>query len=874
MNQHLLPVVAVIVSAVLPHAVRSQDPVPIRFQTAPVLTASGTEAVLTVVTVPQVFTMTWESPSKETLGLWVTNGPQVNPVAQYLGRLTITSTQLRIAALQLRDSGNYTVTVDPIATTGQGPNSRSVELRVFDAVADVRLSLPSVAIEGGRGDAGDYSCTVSNLVSAQTTTATLTVFYGPDTPRLDQELQADCVGGGQAVVGQTVRLTCESDSLPPALFSWQHNGVPVASGQPDSGVLSVQTFSTNQSGRYVCTARNAITGRTSEQGTDVSVVRTCLSGGAVAGIVIGCILALILIIIAIFLLLRWRKVDQSIRRATGNHNPDEHTQRHSPPLQPALPLPRNHAVPLGHGRPGDHRLQDLNTLHHNGYALPPQNGYHDVTMPQHHHQGNGNALQHNGQPNTNAYPPNGTVHADTFPHNGWQNPNAPQRGAHNPTSNDARRPGDLVQTGYSHPVNPAPAGRRNANTQTYRPDSNPRPGRDPAAPRPRGDQERDRSQTRGVQMPWDRIRGTPAYPNHGFQGDSGTSIDGAERRRHKRDEPGRSDPGRPPPDSAHNGQRRPPVETQTAGRSARERAQTLPPNPDPSTPPPPYNQPVSLAPVYPQNQTARQIRFAPQDQDVQRLTVSRGADRQPTGQPFPSGHTQAATHNAQQQGPQTLQTPNVVMHPGARNSDPRSRPLAQNQGNQQQQGTPLARQPAVLAPGQSAPNHQAPPTAAPNPSHLTQSALQAHTRTHNPFPSRNHQTAAALAQPRPPNAGTPPTRIDRGTPNTPPDPRLTDSPAPRDTTATLTRTPPPPRTGSQPTRDSRPPGTERDTEREERTVMLPDCLPRRVCQGGREERASQANAPVVGMKLFPTAAGNPETVCRDRRFPSVIRIYC
>lgn len=95
---------------------------------------------------------------------------------------------------------------------------------------------------------------------------------GPDTPVLTKEAPKQCVGGGDVLVGQTVRLTCMSDSLPPALFSWQRDGQPVASGQPDSGVLSLQTFSTNESGRYVCTARNSITGGTSEQGTDLAVV--------------------------------------------------------------------------------------------------------------------------------------------------------------------------------------------------------------------------------------------------------------------------------------------------------------------------------------------------------------------------------------------------------------------------------------------------------------------------------------------------------------------------------------------------------------------------------------------------------------------------
>lgn len=95
---------------------------------------------------------------------------------------------------------------------------------------------------------------------------------GPDTPVLTKETPKDCVGGGDVLVGQTVRLTCLSDSLPPALFSWQHDGQAVTSGQPDSGVLSLPTVSTSESGRYVCMARNSITGGTSEQGTDLAIV--------------------------------------------------------------------------------------------------------------------------------------------------------------------------------------------------------------------------------------------------------------------------------------------------------------------------------------------------------------------------------------------------------------------------------------------------------------------------------------------------------------------------------------------------------------------------------------------------------------------------
>lgn len=94
---------------------------------------------------------------------------------------------------------------------------------------------------------------------------------GPDAPQLTKT-SSDCVGGGDATVGQTVRLTCTSTSLPPASFSWELNGQPVTAGQSGSGVLSLQIFSTNQSGKYACTAQNDITGGASKQQIDLAVV--------------------------------------------------------------------------------------------------------------------------------------------------------------------------------------------------------------------------------------------------------------------------------------------------------------------------------------------------------------------------------------------------------------------------------------------------------------------------------------------------------------------------------------------------------------------------------------------------------------------------
>ncbi|KAM9798179.1 cell adhesion molecule CEACAM2 [Neosynchiropus ocellatus] len=204
-------------------------------------------------------------------------------------------------------SCTWTAGTDLTVQWGKGGQTISSDSRITIAGGSLVIN------PARRGDAGDYTCTVSNPVSARTATASLTVYYGPDGPVVTKDTPKDCVGGGDVLVGQTVRITCTSDSLPPALFSWTLGGQSVATGQPDSGVLSLQTLSTDESGRYVCTARNGITGNTAEQGTNLSIVDVCLSGGEVAGIVIGSFLLLLILILLIILLVK-KIADQRRRR--------------------------------------------------------------------------------------------------------------------------------------------------------------------------------------------------------------------------------------------------------------------------------------------------------------------------------------------------------------------------------------------------------------------------------------------------------------------------------------------------------------------------------------------------------------------------------
>ncbi|XP_058602171.1 putative uncharacterized protein DDB_G0271606 isoform X2 [Onychostoma macrolepis] len=622
MNILLNPVV--VLSLCLPLFVVCLDLVPVQFEKTPVLVASGKDAVFTVQTVSDVSLIRWTNSAATTLAIWGNGSPVVISVPQYQGRISVTATQLKISNSQLRDSGNYNVSVEPSPTTGLGVNTRSVQLKVFDAVSGVSLSLPSLPLEGGnvslscswsvgsevsvvwgkggaalssdshitisagsllikqarRDDAGEYTCTVSNAVSAQTSKATLSIYYGPDAPQLTKT-SSECVGGGDATVGQTVRLTCTSASLPPASFSWELNDQPVTGSQSGSGVLSLQIFSTNQSGRYVCIARNDVTGGTSKQQIDLAVVGTCLSGGAVAGIVVACVVALIIIIIVIILLLRQRNVDRRLRDTAGlqktnqnegmtianrafvnGNHPDPTLHNSHPQNFSAIPSNNNGNINtmsqnmLSNSNPHHHNAHLNTDVFQHNFSMVPDNGHQNNSYPNNDPQrsfpqpvqhnpniliqtGNSqpgalapivhvnlntlprNHQFNNSQPqmvhvNLNTYPPetNQMVHRESqhtnanhqnYSQNGLLNSdplslsNQTQTMLNNASTNGSRQHTGLIQTGFSHPTNQTNANRREERTQR-------------SIPIQTNNQFND-SRTHLQQEPWDRLRGTPAYPN-------------------------------------------------------------------------------------------------------------------------------------------------------------------------------------------------------------------------------------------------------------------------------------------------------------------------------------------------------------------------
>ncbi|XP_057690247.1 uncharacterized protein si:dkeyp-97a10.3 [Corythoichthys intestinalis] len=762
--------------------VQSQDQVQIQFQNDPVLVRTGSEIQFTVQTIPDVISMRWEYEGTF-LGLYAGGSSTINDVAQFNGRLTIEATQLRIESAQLDDAGSYTVEVEPLASTGLTPNSRAVQLRVFDAVSDVTLALPSVAIEGGnvtltctsdgteltfqwgkdggnivedgritiiggslvinpgqRGDAGDYSCTVSNPVSSRSVTQSLTVFYGPDTPVLTKDAPKDCIGSADVQAGQVLRLTCTSESLPPAVFTWQRDGETVVSTQPDSGSLSVQTSSTDDSGRYTCRAQNAVTGGESERATDVSVENICLDGGEVAGIVIGSFLLLVILVVLIVLLVCLILKRRARQRQGGAVMVQKnHTNPRPLPLNPRANVSRD----LDQGpdppvfqsntqtrrqRPNEVQALQLNSLQQNG-TVPdflgeathnpssyPLNGIDNAAFTRTDaRQTNPNIViqtgsaQGGGRPagvqlslaqgsQQNAQMPTIHVNLNSFPQQeamsnapqlidtGQSNPRMQSRSATNPEA----QPG-LIPTGYTH----SRTSQRNARTQTY-----------PEVVRGTSSQQ---------QMSWDRLRGTPAYPNETLP--RGNTSDTTDYTNHP---PLRQNPTQP---RGRNPFRE---DTVPAGQGDRTRSQSADIW-DSRTLRVPQLEPANhshRSPLTERERTRPDARVLPGIQPSSSQDTSRSSN--------PFVNQQPAFRQSDPFSPDTraLSDPNHLLQGHVAHQQRPTRAQTQNQVTQIRS----ASQPRQTAPVSS----QRQPTA------LTQAALKSHTAQAQTFQNRTQQTQAAL----------------------------------------------------------------------------------------------------------------------------------
>ncbi|KAG9337733.1 hypothetical protein JZ751_028230, partial [Albula glossodonta] len=218
------------------------------------------------------------------------------PGPGYEGRVSVSTItgSLELKQLTLGDTGTYTVTLIP---NSGGQLSGQTTLNVYERISGAEITGPSEPLIAGNSSAnlscqaaadtsisrewlkgdqplspsnritfsedkssvsispvestdnGEYQCRLSNPVSTDTASYTLTVNYGPEDVLIK--------GVTEVEVGQTVVLICSALSEPSATFTWTVNGTKTS-------IMTAQYIKDNatygDSGNYTCVAENTVTG--------------------------------------------------------------------------------------------------------------------------------------------------------------------------------------------------------------------------------------------------------------------------------------------------------------------------------------------------------------------------------------------------------------------------------------------------------------------------------------------------------------------------------------------------------------------------------------------------------------------------------------
>ncbi|XP_074510968.1 cell adhesion molecule CEACAM8-like [Sebastes fasciatus] len=259
-----------------------------------------------------------------------------NTAPEYEGRITLfmSTGSLELRNLTLNDREVYSVTIIPLGGAQTNGNTRlDVHEEVSNVMAtasstdlvessSVHLSCSSsgsslsflwlnsssevtesdrVQLTDGnstltivnvtRYDQGPFRCHVSNPVSNGTSDpVNLTINYGPDNVQIR--------GPNELPLDETLTLTCSAESVP-ASYTWTLNGKKIHY----SAVYTKNNTDPSDSGNYICEVMNNKTGRTSSAVHELTVTDGSFGGisaGAIAGIVIACLVVLSAVAVAVY----------------------------------------------------------------------------------------------------------------------------------------------------------------------------------------------------------------------------------------------------------------------------------------------------------------------------------------------------------------------------------------------------------------------------------------------------------------------------------------------------------------------------------------------------------------------------------------------
>ncbi|XP_051901304.1 carcinoembryonic antigen-related cell adhesion molecule 5-like [Pristis pectinata] len=163
--------------------------------------------------------------------------------------------------------------------------------RIFTSSDKANLTITRV----NKTDTGTYNCTVSNDYNSGSAAIYVQVNYGPDNVRI--------VPPGPVVVdiGSRLTLNCSAQSVPSGEYKWYNGTKNLQTGQE----YTIETVSSVDSGSYTCKVYNNVNMKHSNRTVVVTAREKTataprgLSGGAIAGIVIGSVAGVCLVAAAV-----------------------------------------------------------------------------------------------------------------------------------------------------------------------------------------------------------------------------------------------------------------------------------------------------------------------------------------------------------------------------------------------------------------------------------------------------------------------------------------------------------------------------------------------------------------------------------------------